>query len=465
MSDNSEHTPQSAAGGSTYKAIVYSLPHLSMTWLVAPIGVVQGIYAKYYGLSLTTIATILLVAKLFNAVTDPIIGYYADRYYQRSGTRKPFILIGGLLFIVTSYFLYSPPQTVTPGYFMAWFLAFYLAWTIIEVPHLVWGGEIAKDSVEKTKIYSFRSTAGFSGMLAFYSIPLLPFFATTEITPETLKVTVVAASVSLLLGLYFCLKDVPNGSVSTIPHKQKDSLVNALHSFIENKPYLLFLCAYLFTGFCMGLWNGLIFIYVDAYLQMGEAFAKMFLIALVFGIATMPVWYKIIVLVGKKLTWAIATLLLLVAFIYTGLLEPGAVSLTQLAILKVLSTAGYTCIGIVAPAMLSDIVDYGTWRYGREKGATYFAIYTFLTKTSLALATSLGLAIAGWYGFTMTADTQAAEGVFGIKLAIAWLPLLSGIIVLIFIYFSPINERRYAVIQRRMEALKMRSRRDSTGAG
>lgn len=465
MSDNSEHTPQSAAGGSTYKAIVYSLPHLSMTWLVAPIGVVQGIYAKYYGLSLTTIATILLVAKLFNAVTDPIIGYYADRYYQRSGTRKPFILIGGLLFIVTSYFLYSPPQTVTPGYFMAWFLAFYLAWTIIEVPHLVWGGEIAKDSVEKTKIYSFRSTAGFSGMLAFYSIPLLPFFATTEITPETLKVTVVAASVSLLLGLYFCLKDVPNGSVSTIPHKQKDSLVNALHSFIENKPYLLFLCAYLFTGFCMGLWNGLIFIYVDAYLQMGEAFAKMFLIALVFGIATMPVWYKIIVLVGKKLTWAIATLLLLVAFIYTGLLEPGAVSLTQLAILKVLSTAGYTCIGIVAPAMLSDIVDYGTWRYGREKGATYFAIYTFLTKTSLALATSLGLAIAGWYGFTMTADTQTTEGVFGIKLAIAWLPLLSGIIVLIFIYFSPINERRHAVIQRRMEALKMRSRRDSTGAG
>ena len=90
------------------ESLTYSAPYLTMAWLGAPIPILQGIYAKYYGFSLTTLATIILLARFFDAITDPLIGYYSDRYARRTGTRKPFILAGGLLLILSAYFLYVP---------------------------------------------------------------------------------------------------------------------------------------------------------------------------------------------------------------------------------------------------------------------------------------------------------------------------------------------------------------------
>ena len=73
------------------KYAAYALPVITMLWLHAPLVIIQGIYAKYYGLSLTTIAAIVLLGRFFDAVTDPLIGYYSDRYRRRTGTRKPFV--------------------------------------------------------------------------------------------------------------------------------------------------------------------------------------------------------------------------------------------------------------------------------------------------------------------------------------------------------------------------------------
>ena len=55
------------------ESLTYSAPYLTMAWLGAPIPILQGIYAKYYGFSLTTLASIILLARLFDAITDPLI--------------------------------------------------------------------------------------------------------------------------------------------------------------------------------------------------------------------------------------------------------------------------------------------------------------------------------------------------------------------------------------------------------
>ena len=66
------------------KIIAFAMPLIGVTLLLGPvIAVLGGIYAKYYGLSLTSIAAVILAAKLFDAVTDPLIGYYSDRWRLR----------------------------------------------------------------------------------------------------------------------------------------------------------------------------------------------------------------------------------------------------------------------------------------------------------------------------------------------------------------------------------------------
>ena len=441
----------------------YAMPVVTTVWLMAPLGVLQGIYAKYYGLPLTTIATVMLLVRMFDAISDPLIGYYSDRYHRKTGNYNLFIFVGGAMFAISGYFLYAPPTVVNEIYFMSWLLAFYLFWTIFEMPHMAWASELAKISEAKTLVFSYRNFANFLGLLAFYSIPLLPIFGTQSITPQTLEFSVSLAGILMVPFLIICLMKTPVGtkskSTSDSPDFYPNVVANELNkSFLfflrlitTNKPLLLFIGAYFAINVGVGLWYSLIFLYVDAYLGLGDQFAKMFLVAFIFGAFSTPIWYKLAVLLGKRTVWFLATIMLIFSFIYTGLLSPNNTSFLELSFLKIIQTLGFSCMNVVAPAMLSEIIDFSNWKYKTDRGASLFAIYAFSSKTALAISTALGLGIAGWFGFDATLATHADAQVFGLVMAISWLPPVFAVLGLIFIYFSPINERRHQILSYRID--------------
>lgn len=108
--------------------------------LFAPIAILTGIYAKYFGLSLIELAGITLLARIFDAVTDPLVGYWSDRVRERGGTRKGIILVGGLIMMPLSYFLYVPfaaeDGAVSLMYFAGFYVAFYWAVTLFQIPYI-----------------------------------------------------------------------------------------------------------------------------------------------------------------------------------------------------------------------------------------------------------------------------------------------------------------------------------------
>ena len=91
-----------------HEMISYAAPTIGVAFLLGPIGVFYGICEKYFGLSLASIAAIALISRVFDAVTDPLTGFVADHYFQRKKSYKVFIVVGGGLFLLSSYFLYSP---------------------------------------------------------------------------------------------------------------------------------------------------------------------------------------------------------------------------------------------------------------------------------------------------------------------------------------------------------------------
>jgi len=439
---------------STRKSLAYALPVITANCLMAPIGIVQGIYAKYFGLSLASIAMVLLFARLFDAISDPIVGYFGDRYYRHAGTYKPFVFVGGLLFVVSSYYLYAPPSDVDITYFTLWFMAFYATWTIFEVPHIAWASQLATTSAAKAKIYSFRASALYAGLSLFYVIPLLPIFESQAITPATLKISAIVAGVLMLPFLAVCLKTTDFSSEAKSPLPTSDRSTSPregnIGSIIKNKLLLVFIGAIVMSVLSSGLWYSLIFLYVDVYLGMGEHFAKVFLLAFIIGLVSTPLWYKLSVWLGKKATWLFATCLSISSFIYTGTLSPDSTTMSQLVILKAIQTLGFTGANVLIPAVLSEIVDFSHWKYHSHNDATYFAIYTFTTKSITSIATALGLGIAGWYGFDATANIQSELSIFGLTMMISWLPVVFAALSLIFVLRLPINERRHNVIRARL---------------
>ena len=443
-----------------YSYLAYSVPVITTHWLMAPVNILQGIYAKHHGLSLAVIASVLLFSRFFDAISDPIIGYYADRHYQNHGSYQRYIVFGGMLFLPCSYFLYAPPLQVDVVYFAVTLSMFYLSWTLFELPHMAWASKFARTSDEKARAYGFRSFSGYLGLLAFYTIPLLPIFETRSITPETLEFSVIVASILTIPLLAICYKNGAlkyRSSSANVTHriprevKKETSFFKFVASLRKNKPLLIFVGAYLMIIFSSGMWYSLIFLYVDTYLNLGEKFAQIFLLAILIGVIATPIWFRVAILIGKKKSWAITAFLLTFSAIYTGSLSPQNANFLDLVLLKVTQTLGFTCLGVIGPTMLSEIIDYSHWKYRTKDSATYFAIHTFMYKSGLAVAVAFGLAIAGWFGFDATVQKQSATSIYGLTLAIAWLPAFFAIISWLLILISPIDERRHGIVRRRLD--------------
>ena len=458
--------------------LAYILPVVTTALLVGPMAIVQGVYAKYFGMPLTTIATILLIARLFDAVTDPIIGLYSDRYHAHTGSRKIFVMCGGVSLIVCSYFLYVPvnldtlqtlnanaiPVTVSASYFLWWFIAFYLAWTIFEIPHLAWASELANTSKEKNLIYSLRTAATWFGVLLFYLVPLLPMFETNEFTPRSLSLATLFAGSFMLLLLFINIKFTPNGVVKAAAKTDfyRHSKIVAIKSLGKeigkNKPVLLFLTALTFSFIAVpGMWFTLIFIYVDTYLQLGNQFAQASLVAIVVGFLMIGVWYWLANRLGKKTTLALGQLFGAIGALLTGLLTPGESGFLSLLLIMVLCYGvGGTVIAALGPSLLADIIDYGRWKFRSDRAATYFSLYTMISKISVAIGGAIGLAIAGSYGFDPAAKIYAAENIAGLRLAIAWIPTIVALCTIPLFLINPLTAHRHALIRNRLDARDLR---------
>ena len=434
------------------QSVYYSLPIFLTSLLLFPlISITPGIYAKYFGLSLGVIATVVTVAKLVDAITDPLIGYYSDRYKEKRGTRKPWLVVGSLGFLVSSYFLYSPPENVSAGYFLAFFCLTYLAWTIVEVPHLAWGGELISSSHDKTRIYSVRTFFQFLGTLAFMAIPLLPFLKGQGFTPETLQWSVIFCAVIALPLVTICVKSVPDGKFRAPPVK-KASRELFIKSFIQNKPLLILLTGMLFSGTSSGVFLGINFIYADSYLGLGENLPTIYTIGVVISLLAIPLVYSFSRRFEKATIWVAGQFAFASVIAAHGLLAPGPSTLILFTILLTAQTFIAAVLNCMYPSILSDIGDYGRWKFGSDRTATYFSAYLFIGKATIGIGSGIGLAIANWYGFDPKDATHSEEGIFGLKIAAAYLPGLLGCMSLYFFAKLPLNERRHNIISKRLES-------------
>ena len=436
--------------------LTYTLPAIPVYLLLGPLSVINGVYAKYFGLSLTSIATILLICRLFDAISDPMIGYWSDRYCSQTGSRKLFVMTGSLLLVISCYFLYKPSEgNVSAVYFLLCLLAWYFAFTFFEIPHLSWGTELVADSKGKTVLFGLRTVGANIGLLLFYLVPFLPIFTSTSYTPETLHWVVLTATVLMLPSLWFCYRFTPNGyKNSNVNHANTWSIRKEI---LSNKVLIIFLLGFFIYGIGLGIWFSLQFIFIDAYLGLGEHFALVNIIGLCASSVFIGFWVKLSGLIGKKETCCIGIMLYALSILVASQLSPDNASLMSLVWIMLPYYFGIAAVGVLAISLLADIIDYSAWKFGTNRAAIYFALLMFTNKTTGALGSALGLGVAGWYGFDPAAVSHAPEQVFGLRLAAFWLPIPVLLVTLVCVALIPMNDHRHRIVRRRLDARAIRS--------
>ena len=445
--------------------IAYVFPVIPVMYIFGSQSVIHGVYAKYFGLSLTTIATVVLIARLFDAVTDPIIGFAVDRQQAKGKSKLPFILFGLILYLVASYLLYVPleyhltdgEKKVSPLYFGLSYILFYLAYTFFEVPHLAWGGELAKTEREKNNLYIVRSSGVIVGGFLFYLLPQMPFFDSSEITPVVLKWAVMITVLIALPAIYGFIKLVPEPNKSHYLPAVKNNKVHTPLEMIRfvliNKPLLVLLGAVAFTFLGAGISGVLLFLFIDVYLGMGQAFSYIYMVGFAISLVSLKLWQLSANHLGIQKTWVIANTMMIAGALCLSFLSPENNSECSVLIGISLAMSGASAIPAIVPSQISKIVDYSVYKYRSNNSASCFSIYTLVNKTVNSLGGAVGLAVIGFYGFDATASTQTESAVTGLRLALSWVPCGLLLIACILALLVPVTARQHNIILRRLEAV------------
>ena len=101
-------------------------------------------YTEGMGLSLVTVGTIFTLARIWDVITDPVMGIVIDKFDTRWGRRKHWIAISIPILVLSVWMVFMPNrESVSPGYLLFWLIALYVGYTMLAIAHQSWGAELA----------------------------------------------------------------------------------------------------------------------------------------------------------------------------------------------------------------------------------------------------------------------------------------------------------------------------------
>ena len=437
----------------TLMLVLFGLVNLPLSMLMSPTAaILPNFYLEYSAVTLAGLATATLIARLFDGITDPLIGYLSDR----SGTRKPWMILGAALVAASTWFLFNPAAESGLGHLLLWYLLVTLGWTLVEIPHTAMAAELSTGYHERSRIMLWRQLLGFAGGILFMASPMLLIGGTTEFSPRVMR----ALSLFIMVGLplfvaVMCLTVAePVRRVRARPVQPRD-LWRALR---DTPPLQYFLLTQVLFGLATGAVASLFVIYTSQYLGLPDKVPHIALpmtLAMALG---MPLWLQVMKHVDKHRAWSVAALGMIVTLLAVPWLEPGPGALRPMV--GIMTAFGFFLglSSIALPSLLADIVDYDIWRNRRDRAAIFFSFQALVTKLNQGIGGAIALSIPAAFGFSAR-DPLTAEAVLGLKLAfVAW-PCLLLLPMLALAWRYPLGRRAHAVLTRRIGT---RNRREAS---
>ena len=130
-------------------------------------------YSGALGVSLAAVSTMLMLARITDVVTDPLIGEASDRSRTRFGRRRPWLIVGTPVMMIGIWMLFVPPEGVGTLYLLGWLTVMMLGSTLISLPYGAWGAELSPDYHERARVTASRELYVLLGLLVAAFVPFL----------------------------------------------------------------------------------------------------------------------------------------------------------------------------------------------------------------------------------------------------------------------------------------------------
>ena len=439
---------------------LYGLVNLPTSIVGLPISLyITAFYSQNLGLSLATVGLLLALSRVPDIITDPLIGIASDRLRSRFGRRKPWMILGMPLKVLSLWMLFVPGsefsvavwqamggESVTNLYLFVWISFLYLGFTIVDLPYRAWGAELSPDYDERSRVTGWREAFGYGGTLMSLVIPIILVVVFNLAGPANalmgIAIVVVIMMPTLTLPALLWVKELP---VRTPPARV--NWLRGLKIVFANGPYVRLVICLVFLVTAISMTASLSFFFVQSVMGQGFETYTFFILAYYLSSAfCIPIWFVISKRLGKHRTVVLGIVWLSLWSAFIPLMGPEQFELFFVVMLLKGSAIG--ALVFLPASMAADVVDLDTLRTGEQRTGLYFSLWGMVNKGGAAIGVFLATNLAAAYGF----DPSAAENTESAKFALACLysviPALLACVALTLLWKYPLTRER----QQRMRA-------------
>lgn len=404
-------------------------------------------YTDVFGISAAAVGTLFLVARIWDAINDPLMGSIVDRFGKdnKNGRFRPYMKWAGIPVVIMAVFVFFTPDLSESGkliYAYVTYILFGMAYTMVNIPYGSLASVITRDPVERSGLASFRGLGSQIGLFSVgvLVVPLVALFPSEQIGYPA----VVAMFGVIALVLYYLTYRNTKERIKPVQSAKPEKMNMQMYTrVLKNKPFLAlsFMSFFILLAILINQSVGLFFFTYN----LDNPF--LFSVYNILNIATVVLLVIFIPKLTKKLGKKTLTL---IGFVL-GAGAMGLLFLLPTTAVTVLPLLWLGMLGINIPNMLvwafiSDVIDYGEWSSGvRQEGTTY-SLYSFMRKLSQAVAGfvgGIGLTIIGY----VPNVAQTTDTLIGIEVMMILVPAISCIICfVIFKYGYKLNDKMFEQI-------------------
>ena len=435
-------------------------------------------YMTTWGIAPAIASTIMMVAKIWDAITDPLMGFISDNTRGKFGRRKPYMVVGGILVIVALTLLFMPVREwgMSTGGFTAYILIFYLVWntvsTITQVPYCSMSGDISplykeRNNANTVKLVFTSLSSGIS-----YVVPLLVleamiskdgFLFVPNISPVTFWL-IIGLGFGLLfgIGLVICGLFVKERVHVNTP-KVKFDFKQFLNNYIEpykNRSYRWHIIMYCAAFMCMDMISALAVFYATdvwhGYKLFGMDISSLFIVAplMVAAVLMFPLSRVLMDKKSKQFVFRMGLPFYILGGIMFAIMDPSWTPPILIPIVALVMGLGFGGAQMMPWMIFPDTIDVAELATGKRPTGTYSGMMTLARK----VAGAFGVGLVGWImtgaGYIENTSGDASNYVVQPSSALLAIKLMMGISIVVLISVAMFASFKYKVTNAKLKRIR-----------
>ncbi|MEC5271723.1 MFS transporter [Caldifermentibacillus hisashii] len=412
----------------------------------------MGTYIVYFytdviGVAAGIIGTIMLFSRLFDGVTDVIMGALVDKVNSKHGKARAWILWLAIPFAIATVLLFTVPDVGPVGtiiYIIITYNLISLIYTGINIPYGVLNALMTQHQYQRSVLNIFRMVSGQTGglIVGVLTIPMVAFFGGGQ-NGWVFAFVVYAVVAAILFGITFKttterVKPVKK-TKSTIPFK------TSIVTLFKNKYWFIMLLFFILTFIYLAISQGST-VYFAQFILGDVNLVSVLLMANTLPIILGMLFYlaPVVKRFGKR-NAAIAGSFISIVGGLLILINPSSTAIVVTAL--ILRGIGQAAIVGTIFALLADTIEYGEWKTGiRNEGMIYAG-----GSMGLKIGTGVGSALIGWLlasgGYVGGQETQAGSALFSIEVLFIYLPIVINILQLVLMYLYKLDKEYEGIVE------------------